>query len=93
MAKFYSRSHVVVCTYHDDGSTVSGPAVEEFSIRSLGRGRWLVKREDGFHTVMRTSSLERYFRPRVYEDGYHSSGEPVYAYEEVRIDRDTWWRW
>jgi len=93
MAKFFNRSHVVVCTYHDDGSPVSGPAVEEFRVRSLGRGRWIVEDEDGYRRVLRTSSLERYFRPRVYEDGYYSSGEPVIAYEEVGIQRDTWWRW
>lgn len=93
MAKFYSRSIVRVSTFHDDGSPVSGPADEEFSIRSLGRGRWLVRREDGFHTVMRTAELQRYFHPHVYEDGYYSSGEPVIAYEEVSITRDTWWRW
>ena len=87
MAKFYSRSVVVVCTFHEDGSAVSGPADEEFRVRSLGRGRWHVESEDGFHTVMRTSFLQRYFRPHVYEDGYHSSGEPVIAYEEVHIDR------
>ena len=85
MAKFFRNSVVTVTTFHEDGSSVSGPAVEEFSIRSLGRGRWYVEREDGFHTVMRTSSLQRYFHPRVYEDGYHSSGEPVVAYEEVQI--------
>ena len=87
MAKFFNRSTVTVCTYHEDGSPVSGPADEEFHVRDLGRGRWLVEGEDGSHTVMRTSSLQRYFRPRVYEDGYHSSGEPVYAYEEVSIIR------
>ena len=91
--KFYNHSIVTVCTFHADGSTVSGPAVEEFSIRSLGRGRWYVEREDGFHTVMRTAELQRYFRPRCYEDGYHSSGEPIIAYEEVRVERDPWWRW
>lgn len=85
MAKFFNRSTVTICTYHEDGSAVPGPAVEEFSIRSLGRGRWLVKREDGWHAVLRTSSLQRYFRPEVYADGYHSSGEPIYAYEEVQI--------
>ena len=82
--KFFNRSVVTVCTFHDDGA-VSGPADEEFRIRSLGRGRWYVEHEDGFHTVMRTSPLQRYFRPHVYEDGYHSSGEPVIAYEEVQI--------
>ena len=85
MAKFYSRSVVVVCTFHEDGSAVSGPADEEFRVRSLGRGRWHVESEDGRHAVLRTAELQRYFRPRVYEDGYHSSGEPVIAYEEVQI--------
>ena len=93
MAKFYSHSTVTVLTFHEDGSSVCGPADEEFRVRSLGRGRWFVEREDGFHTVMRTSFLQKYFRPRVYQDGYYSSGEPVLAYEEVRVDRDTWWRW
>ena len=83
--KFFNRSVVTVRTFHDDGSAVSGPADEEFRVRSLGRGRWYVECEDGFHTVMRTSFLRRYFRPHVYEDGYHSSGEPIYAYEEVQI--------
>ena len=87
MAKFFNRSTVTVCTYHEDGSAVSGPADEEFRVRSLGRGRWLVEREDGYHRVLRTTELQRYFRPRVYEDGYWSSGEPVYAYEEVSIIR------
>ena len=91
--KFFNKSLVTVCTFHEDGSAVPGPAVEEFSIRSLGRGRWFVEREDGFRTVMRTAELGRFFRPRCYADGYHSSGEPVYAYEEVSIKRDTWWRW
>ena len=85
MAKFYSRSVVVVCTFHEDGSAVSGPADEEFRVCSLGRGRWDVESEDGRHAVLRTAELQRYFRPRVYEDGYHSSGEPVIAYEEVQI--------
>ena len=93
MAKFYSRSIVRVSTFHEDGSAVPGPAVEEFSIRSLGRGRWYVEREDGYHWVARTAELQRYFRPEVYADGYYSSGEPVLAYEEVYITRDTWWRW
>ena len=91
--KFYNRSTVRVSTFHEDGSSVSGPADEEFLVRALGRGRWLVESEDGRHAVLRTAELQRYFRPRCYEDGYYSSGEPVYAYEEVRVDRDTWWRW
>ena len=91
--KFFNRSVVRVSTFHEDGSPVAGPADEEFSIRSLGRGRWFVKREDGYHWVARTAELQRFFRPRVYEDGYYSSGEPVLAYEEVDIKRDCWWRW
>ena len=91
--KFYNRSHVVVSTFHEDGSSVPGPAVEEYSVRALGRGRWLVEDEDGYRRVLRTSALGRFFRPEVYADGYYSSGEPVLAYEEVRITRDTWWRW
>ena len=93
MAKFYSHSTVTVLTFHDDGSPVSGPADEEFRVRALGRGRWRVECEDGYHWVARTAELQRFFRPHVYEDGYYSSGEPVIAYEEVRITRDTWWRW
>ena len=85
MAKFYSRSIVRVSTFHEDGSAVPGPAVEEFRVRSLGRGRWYVEREDGYHRVLRTAELQRFFRPEVYEDGYYSSGEPVLAYEEVQI--------
>lgn len=57
----------------------------EYRVRSLGRGRWLVEDEDGFRWGARTSELGRLFRPRVYEDGYHSSGEPEVAYEEVKV--------
>ena len=59
MAKFFRNSVVTVLTFHEDGSPVSGPADEEFLVRSLGRGRWYVECEDGFHTVMRTSFLQR----------------------------------
>ena len=85
MAKFYRSTVVTVLTFHEDGSAVSGPADEEFRVRALGRGRWFVECEDGWHAVLRTAELQRYFRPHVYEDGYYSSGEPVYAYEEVQI--------
>ena len=43
--------------------------------------------EGGYRRVLRTSALGRFFRPEEYADGYHSSGEPVYAYEEVSIIR------
>lgn len=84
--KFFNHSIVNVCTYHEDGSAVSGPADVEYNVRALGRGRWLVTDEDGYRRILRTAELQRYFRPRVYEDGYWSSGEPVIAYEEVSID-------
>lgn len=83
--KFFNRSIVNVLTFHEDGSAVPGTGDEEYRVRSLGRGRWLIADEDGYRRVLRTAELQRYFRPRVYEDGYHSSGEPVYAYEEVQI--------
>ena len=83
MAKFYSRSVVAVLTFRED----SGYPVDqaEYRVRSLGRGRWLVEDEYGSRWGARTSELGRLFRPRVYQDGCHSSGEPVYAYEEVQI--------
>lgn len=83
MAKFYSRSTVTVLTYKEG----NGYPVDqtEYSVRSLGRGRWLVEDEYGSRWGARTSELGRLFRPRVYEDGYHSSGEPEVAYEEVQI--------
>ena len=85
--KFFNKSLVTVCAFHEDGSTVPGPADEEFLVCALGRGRWRVECEDGRHAVLRTAELQRFFRPRCYEDGCHSSGESVYAYEEVSIIR------
>ena len=85
MAKLYSRSTVVVLTYKEGNGYPVDQA--EYRIRSLGRGRWLVEEEGGFRWGARTSELGRLFRPHRYEDGYHSSGEPVYAYEEVSIIR------
>lgn len=83
MAKLYSRSTVVVLTESED----SGYPVDqaEYRVRALGRGRWIVEDEDGFRWGARTSELGRLFRPRVYEDGYHSSGEPVIVYEGVKV--------
>ena len=81
--KLYNRSVVTVLTYKEG----SGYPVNqtEYSVRSLGRGRWLVEEEGGFRWGARTSELGRLFRPRVYQDGYHSSGEPEVAYEEVKV--------
>ena len=87
MAKFYSRSTVTVLTLREDGGVSGVPADVEYRVRSLGRGRWSVVREDGYRWTMSTSRLQRFFRPESYEDGYYSSGEPVRVYEEVSIYR------
>lgn len=87
MAKFYSRSVVVVLTLREDGGVSGVPADVEYRVRSLGRGRWSVVREDGYRWTMSTSRLQRFFRPEEYECGYYSSGEPVRVYEEVYITR------
>lgn len=83
MAKLYTRSVLVVLTFRGDSGYPADQA--EYRVRSLGRGRWIVEDEGGFRRVLRTAALQRFFRPRVYEDGYHSSGEPEVAYEEVQI--------
>ena len=85
MAKFYSRSTVTVLTFREDGGVSGVPADVEYRVRSLGRGLWSVEDEDGTVSVLRTAELQRFFRPRSYECGYWSSGEPVIAYEEVQI--------
>ena len=88
MAKFYSRSNVRVLTLREDAGVSGVPADEEYLVRSLGRGRWLVVREDdGYRWTLSTSHLQRFFRPHSYECGYWSSGEPVWVYEEVYITR------
>ena len=91
MAKLFNRSVVTVLTYKEGSGYPVNQA--EYRIRSLGRGRWLVEDESGSRWGARTSELGRLFRPRRYECDRHSSGEAIYAYEEVSITRDTWWRW
>ena len=85
MAKFYSRSTVTVLTLREDGGVSGVPADVEYRVRALGRGRWQVVDEDGYRRVLRTAALQRFFRPRSYECGYYSSGEPVRVYEEVQV--------
>ena len=85
MAKFYSRSTVTVLTLREDGGVSGVPADVEYRVRALGRGRWSVEDEDGYCRVLRTAALQRFFRPRSYECGYYSSGEPVRVYEEVQV--------
>ena len=88
MAKLYTRSNVTVRTLREDGGVTDVPADVEYRVRSLGRGRWLVVREDdGYRWTLSTSRLQRFFRPHAYECGYYSSGEPVRVYEEVYITR------
>ena len=87
MAKFYSRSNVRVLTLREDGGVTGVPADVEYRVRSLGRGLWSVEDEDGYRHVLRTAELQRFFRPKAYEYGYCSAGEPVWVYEEVYITR------
>ena len=87
MAKMFNRSTVTVLTLREDGGVSGVPADEEYLVRNLGRGRWVVVREDGYSSVLRTAALQRFFRPHSYECGYYSSGEPVRVYEEVYITR------
>ena len=87
MAKLYARSTVIVSTRCEEGVSYDVPSDEEYHVRSLGRGRWLVEDEDGYRRVLRTAALQRFFRPHDYECGYWSSGEPVWVYEEVYITR------
>ena len=87
MAKFYSHSVLVVSTRCEEGVSYGVPSDEEYHVRNLGRGLWSVVREDGYCRILRTAALQRFFRPRSYECGYYSSGEPVIAYEEVYITR------
>ena len=85
MAKLYTRSTIVVSTRCEEGVSYDVPSDVEYHVRNLGRGRWLVEDEDGYRSILRTAALQRFFRPRSYECGYWSSGEPVWVYEEVYI--------
>ena len=87
MAKFYRSTVVTVSTLCDEDSASDVCGDVEYRVRSLGRGRWYVVREDGYRSILRTAALQRFFRPEEYECGYHSSGEPVRVYEEVYITR------
>ena len=87
MAKFFRRSEVVITHHCEEGVSYGVPADVEYYVRSLGRGRWLVVRDDGYRWTLSTSRLQRFFCPHSYECGYHSSGEPVIVHEEVYITR------
>ena len=87
MAKLYSKCVIVRSTLREDGGVSGVPADEEYLVRSLGRGLWSVEDEDGYRRIMRTAEAQRFFRPKEYECGYYSSGEPVRVYEEVYITR------
>lgn len=86
MAKFYSRSTIVVSTRCEEGVSYNVPADVEYRVRSLGRGRWLVEDEDGYR-VLRTAELQRFIRglARRYVGDYWSSGEPQYFVSEVCV--------
>ena len=89
MAKFYSRSVVVVSTRCEEGVSYNVPSDVEYHVRSLGRGLWSVKGEGGAMAFLRTAALQRFIRSltRRYVGDYWSSGEPQYFIDEVRIIR------
>ena len=89
MAKLYSRCVIVRSTRCEEGVSYDVPSDEEYHVRSLGRGRWLVVREDGYRRVLRTAELQRFISglARRYVGDYWSSGEPQYVISEVSIDR------
>ena len=89
MAKMFNRSVLVVSTRCEEGVSYGVPSDEEYHVRSLGRGRWLVEDEDGYCLVLRTAELQRFISglTRRYVGDYWSSGEPQYFVSEVSIDR------
>ncbi len=95
MAKLYSKCVIVRSTRCEEGVSYNVPSDEEFRVRGLGRGRWYVEDEDGQHVVLRTAALQRFISwlRRRYVGDYWSSGEPQYFVDEVRVERDLWWRW
>ena len=89
MAKFYSRSVIVVSTRCEEGVSYDVPSDVEYHVRNLGRGLWSLVREDGYRRVLRTAELQRFIRglSRRYVGDYWSSGEPQYFVSEVYITR------
>ena len=66
----------VVVEWHATRSSMN--ATDEYRVRSLGRGRWIVVREDdGYRWTLSTSKLQRFFKDCVLESLYDG------AYEEV----------
>ena len=89
MAKFYSRSVVVVSTRCEEGVSYGVSSDVEYRVRSLGRGLWSVEDEDGVVSVLRTAELQRFIGRlnRRYIGDYWSSGEPQYFIDEVSVYR------
>ena len=89
MAKLYTRSIVAVSTRCEEGVSYNVPSDDEYLVRSLGRGRWVVEDEDGHRRVLRTAELQRFIGGlrRRYVGDYWSSGEPPYFLSEVSITR------
>ena len=86
MAIKFRHTTSIVTEWHATRSSMN--VTDEYLVRNLGRRRWLVVRDDdGSRWTLSTSRLQRFFRPRSYECGYYSSGEPVRVYEEVYITR------
>ena len=66
----------IVTEWHATLSSMN--ATDEYLVRSLGRGRWLVVREDdGYRWTLSTSRLQRFFKDCVLESLYEGPYEEV----------------
>lgn len=71
MAKLYVCSHIVIVRDDDDARSRNWATdQEDYLIRSLGRGRWLVRAIDvdgsmGYPRYLRTAELERRYLRRL----------------------------
>ena len=70
------RRNNVVTEWHATRSSME--VTDTYRVRFLGRGRWLVVREDdGYRWTLSTSHLQRFFRWCVLESLYEGPYEEV----------------
>ena len=76
MAIKFRHTTSTVTEWHATRSSMN--VTDEYLVRSLGRGRWLVVREDdGYRWTLSTSSLQRFFKDCVLESLYEGPYEEV----------------
>ena len=74
--KFRHNGTNVVTEWHATRSSMN--ATDEYLVRNIGRGRWLVVREDdGYRWTLSTSRLQRFFKDCVLESLYEGPYEEV----------------